>query len=427
MNYLIAVLAFSAVMVVFATLATVMVEAFHKVIGARANNFQEMLTKLYEDVIEPQVITKTEDATDELIKGADNFVEKIVQNPAIQRVGFLRRIPFLKKCFKTKYASDFDELSTRQFIEQFRDAPIAKKIKEKTDQEAQKVIKHIAYEFERYGQAASIYFQQRATVLSIIASLLLAFTLNVDAIRLYKGLAKEDSLSESVIAKINIDQLQAVYEERIKSGAGGNAGVEFSKIKAEIINETKEIDSLSLPIGHAYFPFCEQTSNASFIDSRCNNFTVPSIVNLTDKPDSLFSIVDNFLNGIIAIFSHKDGYIWILRTVLTGLLIGLGAPFWFKTYRFVAQFVPGRQTPPEDSLRDRQNSGQPSASTPKVELVIKNSANSEVGVNNAMSISSVDTPETLVKETSQKSVSSDVGLTGSDLHSILMSKNSNDK
>jgi hypothetical protein len=438
MNYLVAVLAFSAVMIVLATLATVIVEAFHKVVGARANNFQEMLTKLYADVIVPKLEQKSAQATQPIAEDAQAFVDTITRNPAIQKIGLLRRIPIFKNLIKTKYATDFENLTTRQFIEQFRDTPAAAKIKTAADLEAQKILKHIAYEFERYGQAASMYFQRRATFLSIIASLVLAFTLNIDAISLYQGLANDKALSEKVIAEVNVGQLQKVYEARIQQSGDSNAKLELDKIKQEILQDSAKIEEMGLPIGHAYFPFCDKGLATDFVDTRCSNFEIPSLINLTDKPNSVLSNVEKFLNGVAAVLTDSEGYVWILRTLLTGMLIGLGAPFWFKTYGFIVQFVPGRQAPPEDSLSDRQNVGQAPINSP-VEFVIRNDSDpvSEEAAPRSVTgskanITQVETSrkhndakvltQTLAKKTpSNIQVFSKQGLSEGDLHSILMS------
>lgn len=438
MSYLTAVLAFSAVMIVLATLATVIVEAFHKVVGARANNFQEMLTKLYADVIVPKLEKESAQAIQPIAEDARTFVETITRNPAIQKVGLLRRLPIFKNLIKTKYASDFEQLTTRQFIEQFRDTPAAAKIRTVADLEAQKIIKHIAYEFERYGQAASMYFQRRATFLSIIASLLLAFTLNIDAISLYKGLAKDRALSEKVIAEVNVGQLQKVYEARIQQSGDNDAKLELDKIKQEILQDTAKIDELGLPIGHAYFPFCDKGLAADFVDARCSDFEIPTLINFTDKPNSVLSNLENFLNGVAAVLSHSEGYVWILRTLLTGMLIGLGAPFWFKTYGFIVQFVPGRQAPPEDSLSDRQNAS-PAPKNSQIEFVISSDSGPVVGDTIALTekgstakttqgeaIRQVNDAKDQVQTLTKKVPSnihafSKTGLSASDLHSILTS------
>ena len=81
MNYLTALLAFSAVMIVLATLATVVVEALHKLARKRASDFEQMLSKLYSDAVEPRL----KDAGLTLASKADDFALEITRNPAFTR------------------------------------------------------------------------------------------------------------------------------------------------------------------------------------------------------------------------------------------------------------------------------------------------------------------------------------------------------
>ena len=81
MNYLIALLAFSAVMIVLATLATVLVESIHKIFRTRSHDFDEMLTQLYKKSVKPQL----DNIGVSLATEAETFVRQIRENPAIGR------------------------------------------------------------------------------------------------------------------------------------------------------------------------------------------------------------------------------------------------------------------------------------------------------------------------------------------------------
>jgi hypothetical protein len=57
------------------------------------------------------------------------------------------------------------------------------------------------------------------------------------------------------------------------------------------------------------------------------------------------------------VLDTQDGIGWLLSVLLSGGLIGLGAPFWFRTYRFVASFVPGLKLPDSTLARRTKTSG----------------------------------------------------------------------
>ena len=67
--------------------------------------------------------------------------------------------------------------------------------------------------------------------------------------------------------------------------------------------EVATLGNLGVPIGYGYFPYCQPRSNGTQIDTAC-----------AGKERSGFAA-------------------WFLSTLLAGLLIGLGAPFWFDLAR----------------------------------------------------------------------------------------------
>ena len=392
MSYLIALLAFSAVMIVLATLASVVVEAIHGLFNKRANDFKEMLTQLYKDAIVPIVakqIASSEDAikkeAEDLTEKADEFIASLVENPAIKKDSLINKLPFFKP--------NFEEFSTRQFVEQFSDTEIgirlAKKYQDKADDvsaqvdaQIQSAIGRISYEFERYGEAARMYFHRRAAALSVIVSLFLAITLNVDAVRLYEALATDRGLSERVIDSISVetekieDQLLTISSENISDGNMEELKKSIQKIRTE----ASALETLKLPIGHDYYPYCAEWKEANldladlsgFKDVRClaltqkmgywtdnNNQQNQGLnkvndINQSSENESFFDWLSNLVKGVIEVLTTETGYIWLFRVILTGALIGLGAPFWFKAYQFIAQFVPRRQPPLKDSSQERQ-------------------------------------------------------------------------
>ena len=111
MNYLTALLAFAAVMIVLSTLATVVVEGLHKIASKRSKDFQEMLTKLYDDTVQSRLPQNAGPETK--ASAAEEFAAQLTKNPAFRETnsGLLKHIPFLRNLFKT----EFDQLTTRQF------------------------------------------------------------------------------------------------------------------------------------------------------------------------------------------------------------------------------------------------------------------------------------------------------------------------
>ena len=396
MNYLLALLAFSAVMIVLSTMASTIVEALHKLFKRRRKDFELMLENLYEGSIKRRFKDVGELPVGE-------FVEKILKNPAFESINQAKPNPLTNYFFDSR----FEKLSTTQFVEQLASTQIGVKISEKVGAEKEALIQTIATEFERYGESASYYFKRRAQVISMVAAIILAFVLNVDALKLYQTLAADSSLAQTVIENIDVENylkiaaegadakpkvapsetkpkvaavedvpkedtslvaqgegvVNAAQEEgagaahrakdapdsALKQGAAADAETSngaasntktiednYLQLKKELGKNLEDLNSLSLPIGHGYFPYCKaEYANKFAQDARC---------------DRAATIKDSSVGG--RILSTPDGWAWLFNTLVAGLLIGLGAPFWFKTYQFLAALVPQSRTGAETDLRE---------------------------------------------------------------------------
>lgn len=351
MNYLIALLAFSAIMIVLSTLASVLVESLHRLFNTRSRDFDEMLTQLYLQSVRPHL----KNAGVELAEKAESFVREIRQNPAIssRRNGLFNR--FLVK-------TEFEELTTRQFVEQFAQSEAGQKLMQKvSDNErdlAASTIAKLSYEFERYGQAATEYFKRRAGFLSILVAFVLASSLNIDALNLYQALSKNTKLAEQVVESIDVEKLQKARAGDLAVVADDVAARQAINTKYdEILDSYREasgqLEGLNLPVGRDYFPFC---AKGSALDSRCALIKSVEKVHLLPLVDPALSWLKRFTLGVGAVLSSEDGLVWLFRIIVTTGLIGLGAPFWYNTYRSVGQLIPGRRQPPSETTAERNQS-----------------------------------------------------------------------
>ncbi|MCP4203929.1 MAG: hypothetical protein GY769_18585 [bacterium] len=365
MSFLTALLAFSAIMIVLTTLATVVVEGLHKLMRKRASDFEQLLTQLYKDAVEPRLAN----AGVQVGATADQFVQDLMKNPAfdVSKKGRLAKLPLLKNLFD----SSFQELTTRQFVEQFAQTEAGRKLKGEADDVVKDLIGKFSYEFERYGEAASNYFRRRATTLSVIVAFILAVGLNIDAFRLYGALAEDETLAEQVIASVDVNQLETAYQARIANAANPDeaekAKNEYKQVLQDIKEESENLRALGLPIGFEYFPYCEARSTngtAELIDPRCEELGSTSWESTWPLVGPLLTIGNKTLyNARARVFSSRAGYGWLFSVLVSGGLIGLGAPFWFKTFRFIASFVPGIKLPDSTAAR-QERSGQVAQAQP---------------------------------------------------------------
>ncbi len=352
MNYLTALLAFSAIMIVLSTLATVVVEGLHKLGRKRCGDFERMLQRLYDDAVAPRM----GEAGIAAPSTAQAFAQQITRNPAVEdsRIGLLGKLPLLGNLLDTA----FDRLTTRQFIEQFAQTEAGKRLRQERDNATSAIISELAYEFERYGEAATAYFERRAMVFSVLVAMVMALTLNVDAIRLYSALASDSTLSDKVITQVDVSRLEQAYLARMaaaETAAEQAAAVEvFEEVMARLRRDAQQLDGLALPIGRAHFPYCAGVGSGvgadtvPLADPRCASVTQQDVG--SGLKAWLISAGE-----VLQRVGTRDGLGWLLSALLAGGMIGLGAPFWFKTYRYIAAFIPGIKLP--DSTLARRSKG----------------------------------------------------------------------
>lgn len=366
MSYLTSLLAFSSIMIVLTTLTTVVVEFIHTVLRKRSGDFETLLAQLYRNAIRPTL----QDASVTVEEKADQFVEQLIRNPAFAapEKRWFSRLPVIGALLGRFTDTSFRELSTRQFVEQLRQTEAGKKLAEQGDAEATKVLGKLAWEFERYGEAASTYFRQRATVFSLLVAFVVAAGFNIDAFRLFTALAQDQSLSERVIAGIDVNQLEASFLQRLDAAGKVEPTPsalaqkeliqkEYEEMLASIRGESENLDKLGLPIGTAYYPFCTEKA----LDPRCEEAPAAS------KRKIAFPFAASLLNEGVRVLddiyrrvlASRDGWCWLFNIMVSTGLIGLGAPFWFKTFRTVASLIPGAGGDERATLRPKQNPRRP--------------------------------------------------------------------
>jgi len=360
MEILSAFLAFSAIMIVLSTMATTLVEGIHKLMRQRSKDFERMLKNYYQGSVAPLVQEKVDEKISE---SADSFVTAIRNNPAFDHENQAEKAKggFFWKIKKHLFDTAFEVLSTPEFVEQLARSKVGEKIGARISKGEDDLIVRLASEFERYGDAARNYFARRAQVLSILVAIILAFILNVDSIRLFQALASDNDVANRVLAQIDVDEWEKKYNaaKEISAGKGEKFETIVEQTRIELVQEAEQMSKWDLPIGHSFFPYCSGSATANSrvtIDPKCDLINkkieseivaskMPSINQSQgegqDKSADTSHKVNPQLIGIRILLISRDFWAWMINTLLAGLLIGLGAPFWFNTYRSLSDYFPG--------------------------------------------------------------------------------------
>jgi hypothetical protein len=312
----------------------------------------------------------------------------------------------------------YDKVSLEHVLRKFVEID---EVREKISQgrNAAKVeINRLARKYEEFSSSSAADFKRRAQLWSVVIGVLLALAANINGVRIFEAYMVSDELTARVIGQFETlekeaNQAQDSFQKAIEEKGGKGSGNFDSQIQdkrktlsslyrsvalADTGQETtepatpdmkikaleEEIDALvekryassqagraqqsvddavqklaslaesGVPMGMKYFPHC-------VIYKWLSGEKRMSCLEREPESDS------NHLTWFIAWIS------WVVATVLTGMLIGLGAPFWFDVAKRLAavraMFGGIRST--EERLRGRDAEGDPKQRKELVENIVE--------------------------------------------------------
>lgn len=277
-------LAFALTMLALASVVTLLTEVIHRVLRLRAKGLQTMLDGLYENELRPWVEKKAGQVIDET--GRD-FCDLLQKNP------LLRRAKLQASMFKT------DALSGEELLQRLGRTQLGEKIRQIGEREANELRQAATVWLERfddYGAAATELFARRAKLISLLAGIVLAFVGNLNAVKIVDGYLRDAAAVQDVVGRS--ESLQANWRKTdadlaaaLDALEGGEPGA-LARIESSVSQLNGQLLSLGgLPIGY-------------------ERFSIPWSGSASLKTWTLWS--------------------WFLSVLLTGYLLGLGGPFWFK-------------------------------------------------------------------------------------------------
>lgn len=346
MDWLITLLAFAGVMAFLSTLLSVFVEGLHKAFGLRRAGLEEMLRALH-----ARVLTRLDPATAQLDTSdfvsasdervGDRFARRMTENVSFRGdgwFGWLRAIPILREFVERRH----ERLSTLQFVEQLARTDVAPSLRALPRPQRQRALIAAAYEFERYGDSQSSYFQHRAQVLSVVIAMIFVFAANIDALEVYKRL-RTDAALRDFFASTDITAL-----ERTLADAQAAESANAQEVRQTLANGLVSLQNQGVPIGYSAFPWCR--TPAASPPARVPEGSVVARPAGAAQPGRDARCGGVFVSELSAahawnnIRSSSNGWLWFVSVLLAGGLIGLGAPFWYQLFRRIARIVPAAQS-----------------------------------------------------------------------------------
>jgi hypothetical protein len=312
MEFVTGLLAVLVLLIVLATLTTAFVETVHALFKQRIAGLRHMLQAYFEDNFR---VEKSANNTLDAVK----YAEQMIANPAVSRKQEGQKIYAPLVNFAN--VAQFDRLDVKMFLQQLANSDVGNEIAKgltvsgladaalvEAKKKLGERLEQLAVQFERFGDAATEMFKRRAALYAPLLGIGLAAFMNVDGALVAKQLFGDETLAQKFVATYDRAKLQELVQ-------GSNEKT------VDIKDAQVELERLGLPIGGRYFPYCSkdaaedtskpeaagETPAKSKFDPRC------------DVPRSMTAYWN-----------------WFLSILVTGILIGLGAPFWFDVYKKIA-------------------------------------------------------------------------------------------
>lgn len=404
MQLLDSTLAFVLTLAALATVVTVIMEACVRLSRMRKKNFIEVMKLLNEELGKDALGMNENDRWKFFVKVVQNPVKESVDqlNPELEKLklsdrlayfGYEKRLGkgkikrfliFLRQLFGDKKRSGlYTTVSLEYMLRCLADSPPIKKASLAAGDTIKTEFNRIARRYEELCSSVSANFKLHAQAWSIAIGIALAICANIDGLRIFEAYRVNPSLATSVIdrQKAFLDN----WKESQKSQSDLDAAMkDFEKAKEDLraaeqadpknpedIEKKKEafkkaeadlekkvglknvqataqraqqqmadLVALGVPIGWQLYPNCPygDTPEAWAMSSpKCK--AIPMDKRGIGQGKSLFlvSLAKTF-------FYDFTGFIlWLSVAVGTGVLIGLGAPFWFDVAKRLAQIRKGIQ------------------------------------------------------------------------------------
>lgn len=421
MQLLDASLAFALTLAALATVVTIIMEVSFRFFRMRKKNLVKVMKLLNTELGKGSLKMSPEERWE--------FITKVIENP-VHSANLIKKITWQKDdkdgnenlltSTLTKLGNRgeckeiYNKVTLEHVLRCLAEIEPVKRGCLETSEKIKTELNRIGRKYEEFGSAVSVHLKERAQMWSIFIGVILAIVINVDGIRIFEAYRTDPKLTSTVIEKYDVfmeknqevqtrmnemdaltskkkakqEELKAAETNKKSSEVINQLKKELEELETELsqsseiaaiqkpikdtINQVFELRSLGVPIGWEYYPNCPYGENDSqwlTSDSQCKKI---SDKNRTIKWDwagnSPITYLSNDLPGFI---------IWLVKVIITGMLIGLGAPFWFDVAKRLAQIRKGLKNPnssDEDRLAARDANGDAEERTKIVEDVVADAA-----------------------------------------------------
>lgn len=298
MPYLDAALAFALTMLAVSTLVTTIVRLLQDAAKLRVKVMKEMLDDYFNNELKP------------VIERELNRLRKDISSKVSDEVKIRASELSVKLPWTDAELTALTDVTTEELIERLKRSDMGKKLLTELGDKAKAIFEELGRRFEIVGDKFTLSFRKNSRWWATGVALIVAFALNIDTIFLTNTYIKNEGMRQAVIAqKDSLEQGYTTLADKLEKEQGKTeiTKEEFEQAFSDAKGQLDIFTSAGFPIGYHYFPYA-----------------------CTKDPENLDC--KERANGWL---------LWGAGCILTGLLAGLGGPFWYDVVGSVSRTVQG--------------------------------------------------------------------------------------
>ncbi len=322
------VLAFTLIMGALAGVVTLLMEMIHRLLNFRARGMAVLFDHFYSDVLANRLGVEDENRVKEI---KDEILKNRSRHMMVSAEKWLHR--WLTGWWLPRWLSDkiiialtsCDKIDTDDMLLRISRLKEFKAFSIKAGERLESSLEELEEKYDEYSLAMTEYFRRRAQLMSLLVGVLLAFSVNIDGVKLFDELLKNSDMRASYISQQeSLEKSFAETQKRIET---------FEKTGKDLSNK-EQIEALN--------------QNMTLIQNQLSDFNTSSLpIGWEDFPekgdpfpvrDEEAGIISSYLGWFVDCLGWAwEQKVWVFKVLITGLLIGLGAPFWFEVAQKLSQ------------------------------------------------------------------------------------------
>ncbi|MBR9765236.1 MAG: hypothetical protein GYB53_17380 [Rhodobacteraceae bacterium] len=318
-------LAFAILMVAFSTIVSGLVEVLTRLLNLRSRNLRSSLDGYLETVLWPSLIAATGGgAAPDKRATLAALRDHLTRNMAVPE-GLSRRSGPVEMLSKLGSKPWIERLSPEALVQRLAETDLGQRLQETVFETAPERFDALMLGFDRYMALSSERFRRNSNLLVFLVSLVFAFGAQVHFLNLVRGLQENPKTIEALIE--SQDKILGSYIVAQGGSGGPDRAPDVAPDGSEAVPGALE------EIGALQKMLAERQADVDLLRAK---YALPIGAPMTVLPAC---DAETSRRARLACRWQNAGTwgLWQLNVLLSGLLIGLGGPFWYKVTRQLSQ------------------------------------------------------------------------------------------